>query len=278
MGEPVVSICIPAYQAAPFLEATMASVTTQTLHEWELVVVDNASTDNTQAVLARFNDPRIRVVTNPGTLPVDENWNLAVSLARAPLVKLLPADDVLDPECLAVQVADLNNHPTATVAACRRDFIDPSGTPLVKGRGLGRLTGLIKGDQALRAIARSGRNPIGEPATMMFRRCDFDAVGGFDGRLCHPLDLALAIALLRRGDLYGQRRALASFRIRPTSLSAGTFRAQGQEQRALIRELVADPTSPVGVADGYQGMVRSRVATTQRRLIYGLAARRAPTS
>ena len=69
----------------------------QTYRDFELVVLDNASSDATGRIAPSFNDARVRVEINPATIPQPENWRAAVRLCRAPLIKLLCADDLLHP-------------------------------------------------------------------------------------------------------------------------------------------------------------------------------------
>src|SRR5687768_14468183 len=86
---PSVSVCIPVYNGELFLAETIRSVLDQTYRDFELVVLDNASTDATGRIARSFGDPRVRVETNPSTIVQPENWRAAVRLCRAPLIKLL---------------------------------------------------------------------------------------------------------------------------------------------------------------------------------------------
>ena len=83
----VVSVCIPVYQGGRHLAPTLESVLAQTMPGVELVVLDNASTDTTPAVLAAVDDPRLVVWRNPATVPMLENFDRVVALSSAPLVK-----------------------------------------------------------------------------------------------------------------------------------------------------------------------------------------------
>ena len=105
-------MCIPVYRGEQFLGETMRSVLEQTYGDFELVVLDNASTDGTLAIARSFHDSRVRIVTNPTTLEQPDNWRKAVELSRAPLVKLLCADDLLHPRCLELQVRARSPIPT----------------------------------------------------------------------------------------------------------------------------------------------------------------------
>jgi glycosyltransferase involved in cell wall biosynthesis len=81
---PRVSVCIPVYNGERFLAETIRSVLDQTYRDFELVVLDNASTDATGRIARSFGDPRVRVETNPSTIVQPENWRAAVRLCRAP--------------------------------------------------------------------------------------------------------------------------------------------------------------------------------------------------
>ena len=92
---PEVSVCVPVYRGEAFLAETIHSVLSQTFEDFELVLLDNASTDETPHIARSFGDPRLRIVTNATTLSQPDNWRRAVELCRAPLVKLVCADDLL---------------------------------------------------------------------------------------------------------------------------------------------------------------------------------------
>ena len=129
-------MCIPVYRAEPYLRATIESVLAQTYPDWELVIVDNASPDRSGEIARSYDDPRIVVHTNPETISLADNWNLAVTLSRGRLVKLLPADDEIRPECLELQLKAMDAHPGTSLVVCRRDLIDATGRVLAPRRGL----------------------------------------------------------------------------------------------------------------------------------------------
>ena len=108
---PSVSVCIPVYNGEKFLAETMRSVLDQTYRDVELVILDNASTDATGDIARSFGDQRIRVERNASTVPQAENWNRAVQLSRAPLVKVVCADDLLHPRCVEFQVGPMEADP-----------------------------------------------------------------------------------------------------------------------------------------------------------------------
>src|SRR3954447_18103172 len=100
MTSPAVSMCVPVYRGEQFLAETIRSVLEQTFRDFELVILDNASPDDSGRIARSFRDARIRVETNSTVLPQPQNWRRAVELCRAPLIKLVCADDLLHPRCL----------------------------------------------------------------------------------------------------------------------------------------------------------------------------------
>lgn len=266
---PLVSVCIPAYQAERHLGATIESVLAQTFGDWELIVLDNGSTDSTGAI-ARFyssRDPRIRVERNPQTIPLADNWNAVASRAAGRYLKILCADDVLAPECLAAEVDALESHPRAVMVASRRDFIAENGEVVLRARGLQGLEGHRKPAEVVNQVVRSGINPIGWPSALLVSRRAFEAVGGFDPRWLYPIDLDLWLRLLSRGTMVGLGRTLVQFRIRHDAVSAG-ITDPGAQHRAVIRSFLESSDWSVGRTCRWWGAARSRVEGVRLRLLY----------
>ncbi len=100
---PAVSVVIPTYNAGAFLAPAIASIFAQTFTDWELIVVDDASTDGSWDYLRRVDDPRVRVVRNERNMNQAASINRGVELARAPYVALQDVDDLSLPERLERQ-------------------------------------------------------------------------------------------------------------------------------------------------------------------------------
>lgn len=268
-------MCVPAYQAGEYLAATINSVLRQTFEDFELLVLDNASTDATPEILRGFTDPRLRVLRNPEVLPVAANWNRVIAKSTAPLVKLVCADDLLHPSCLERQHAVLAGDPGLALVCSRRDLVNEQARPIARNRGLRGLLGRHDSQTVIRKIVRHGGNPLGEPAGALLRRKDFDAVGGFDGRWRFPLDLHLWTRLLAHGDFYGMRESLAAFRIGRGSLSARATRAEYAEQRTLSEWTATDPQWTVPRVDRLVGAARAPGARLRRQAAFLVARRQA---
>lgn len=129
MTSPLISIIIPAYNYARFLGTCIDSVLAQTYENWELIVIDNGSTDNTAEVLDRFTDSRIRkfrIEVNEGPVKA---WAMGYSLSRGDFFALLPADDAFTPNKLQRQVDFLRTSPPNTCVGTFIEVIDDEGCP-----------------------------------------------------------------------------------------------------------------------------------------------------
>jgi teichuronic acid biosynthesis glycosyltransferase TuaG len=104
---PLVSIITPVFNAAPWLLETLASVRAQTLTDWEQILVDDGSCDNSVAIAqaAAQQDPRFRLIRTPRNMGPSSARNLAVDVARGRFIAFLDADDLWLPEKLALSVA-----------------------------------------------------------------------------------------------------------------------------------------------------------------------------
>lgn len=221
---PLVSVCIPVFQAEEFVRETLLSVHRQTLLDVEVICIDNASADRSveeiEQLLQELRDPRFRLLRNETNLGMVGNWNRCLSEAQGKYVKLLMADDLLTPDCLLRQVEALEAHPTAVLATCARQIMNRKGIPIFKRSPLKR-GGLIPGREVVSRCLRDGSNLIGEPTATLFPRALLARTGRFPDSIVYFTDLSLWLRLLTQGDVYCCRDVLCSFRVHGANATSG---------------------------------------------------------
>jgi ADP-heptose:LPS heptosyltransferase/glycosyltransferase involved in cell wall biosynthesis len=209
---PKVSVLVPTFNYARYLPETIESVLAQDFTDIEIIVSDDASTDNSAAVIRHYaaRDPRIRFQLHPANLGMVANWNWCLQQARGDYVKYLFGDDCLaSRHALGRMVAMLETHPTATLAASARLILDENSEVTGLWDEL-RATGLLNGPQAVAHCLRTNRNLIGEPSVVMFRRVA--ASRGFNPSLRQIVDLEMWFHLLLQGDIAYTTEPLCVFR------------------------------------------------------------------
>ena len=186
MARPVkVSVCIPAHNSARFLPAAVESVFGQDFEDFELIVSDDASTDETPCVCTRYKDPRFRTVRSPRRLGLAGNWNRCVELARGTYVIVLHADDELRPRYLRRAVDVLDAHHDVGLVHCAVEHIDESGKLLSRQRLFSE--DRIDHDHAtLRHLLLDGC--VVNPAGVLVRRAAYMRVGPFTDKAVWAVD------------------------------------------------------------------------------------------
>lgn len=213
---PRVSICIPTYNSARFLGATIESALAQDFADFELVISDNASTDETPALCARYTDPRIRYVRFDTLVGQGGNWNRCVNLARGEFVALLHADDIYLPDFLSARMKQFEATAHMDVAFGAVDLIDENG---------GRI-----GQQVFREQERSAPAPefyadllqgcVINPASIVVRRALYDRTGPFNEQRLWGIDWDMWLRLAAIGGVSYTRHISSQYRIHGKSGSS----------------------------------------------------------
>jgi glycosyltransferase involved in cell wall biosynthesis len=211
---PDVSVIIPAYNTSQYIAATIQSILAQTYTSFEIVIVNDGSTDTPamERALAPFRDRIIYLVQENRGIAVARN--LALSVARGRYVALLDSDDVWEPDYLAVQVAALEADPTLAV-------VYPNALIVGDHPHAGRTYREIcpsRGPATFQAILTQRCQPF---ISALIRRTAIDRVGGFDPELRSVEDFDLWLRLLAAGERIGyHNRVLVRFLKRRGSLSS----------------------------------------------------------
>jgi glycosyltransferase involved in cell wall biosynthesis len=209
---PAVSVVIPARNAARYLPAALESLAAQSFHDFEIVAVDNGSTDRTAEILRRSaeREPRLRLLSlaRPG---LAATLNHGIDAARAPLIARLDADDVALPDRLMRQAQAFAERPELGLLGSAVDLIDD------RGRKIGERRHPI-GDAELRRFQRDGSGFV--QSTVMFRRDVFDRAGGYRKGLNCAEDYDLWLRMSEVTLIANLPEILVRYRIHRASMSS----------------------------------------------------------
>ena len=211
---PKISVIIPCYNAGSTVARTIASVQAQSEVHWEIVAVDDGSSDNTLETLMDLaeKDPRIRIVCqlNAG---VSAARNTGIQKSIAPVIAFLDADDIWYRDYLQRMLAKLAAQPELGFTFSQVDILDEHANPT------GRTSSFATGEVSLASLLRG--NPATTCSNLVVRREVFADTGHFETRLNHAEDqLWMVMAALNGWKIEGINEVLMGYRTNPHGLSS----------------------------------------------------------
>lgn len=271
---PTVSVLIPTFNGAAFIGEAIGSVLAQTFDDFEVVVVDDGSSDATPEIVGTVPDSRVRLLRNEANVGFGANWNRCLREARGALIKLLPQDDVLAAECLSTQVrimrSDTGGRLALTFSA--RTIIGPDGARLFR-RGWGRDPRVLDRKQVIRRVCWLGTNPIGEPGGVLFRKSAAKSAGSFNEGRPFVIDIDYWLRLLQFGDAAFSPEPLCDFRVSGQSQSVRMTGHQATEFSEFVRGLQRLNPAEVSQVAMLAGMAMARANAWGRKALYFMATR-----
>lgn len=269
-GRPLVSVCIPTYRGERYLPATIESVLAQTYEHWILYIVDDQSPDATAALVAKYDDPRVRYVRNDVNLGAQGNWNRCLDLVEGKYFKLLPHDDLLAPECLSrqVEVLEADAEESLSFAFCARRIIGEDGRELMLRRFPGPSGQPIQGAEAIRQCVRRGTNLFGEPGGILMRTAAALKVGPFDATNPYVVDLDYWVRLLAVGPARYVDEPLVAFRVSRQQWSVAIGRGQSTDFMSFVRRIQPHLDVRLSATDLALGRMSSMVNSWLRLAFY----------
>jgi glycosyltransferase involved in cell wall biosynthesis len=210
---PKVSVLIPTFNSAPFLEEAIESVLNQTFKDFELIIVDNHSADNTDDVVIKYlSDPRVFYYKNDSNLGLAGNWNKCLTYAKGEYIKYLCSDDKIHPQLLEkfVPIMDQNSN-ISLITSYREEF------GMETGKNEPPLTYMQNGKKIIYETLKD-RNWIGEPSSVMFRKANL-WLGNFSSDYIFYLDWDMWLKQLSIGDCYIIPEFLSYFRVHQKQVS-----------------------------------------------------------
>jgi len=220
------SVCVASYNYGRFLRQCIESVRAQTLGDWELVISDDCSEDETREIALEYatEDGRIRYYRNETRLGMGGNLRRAAEMASGQYIKMLCSDDWLAPRCLEKLVALMEAYPSVVLATSAETQTDESGTPIRQAFFFGELVSVIAGDRMISRMAAG--HGFGGNSSFLIRADAYHAAGGYDPKRLYLVDYDLAARLCRIGDyghidqplFYGRMHGASSSSVNPKRL------------------------------------------------------------
>ena len=233
---PLVSVCIDVFNYAEFVSDAIESVMSQTLTDWELIIVDDQSTDASFSIAQEYarKDQRIRVIRNPVNLGMVRNRNRCLQEAQGKYIKCLHADDFLArPDALQKMVDIMEANSGLCLVSATMQFVDRNSRPVKQIRQF-KSSRFLAGTTVITQCLWQQKNLIGGPSAVMFRR--EQASRGFDENYFHAADLEMWFHLLEKGAFAYLPEALTAFRFhenQQTEKDRQTLSAAQDRQRLL---------------------------------------------
>ena len=260
---PRVSVVTPCFNAARFIPATVQSVRGQTLVDWEMVVVDDGSSDGSPELLERLGDPRVRVLRQANAGPSAAR-NTGIAAARGTYIAFLDADDIALPHRLAAQASVLDADPGLAAAASGYEWIDAQG-------------GILPAAHAWQFPFELNtlRDWLFDcplvPSATMIRRDACIALGGFEVSLRGGEDWHFWMRLVLSGRrLVWDKQVVAHYRRLPNGLASDGVR-MARDCTAVLHDIIAHPGFPSTLADAARrGLALRHVDGAKRLFATGL--------
>lgn len=232
-----VSVCIPTYNSGKFIGETIESVLNQTFKDYELIVCDNVSTDETEEVCKKYNDPRFKYVRFDEFVGQAENWNRALTQASFDYVILLHSDDVLLPIYLekAVKVLDANDD--VGLVYCAVQHIDEHGKPLILQNRIEQKDYIDRKNETFKRFLLEGC--IINPAGVLVRKKVYEKIGNFTDEIVWGVDAHMWTRIALNYSIGYLAEPLALYRHHTNSGTSGVMKTarNGSDELWMINDI-----------------------------------------
>jgi glycosyltransferase involved in cell wall biosynthesis len=233
---PTVSIIIPTYNYACYLEEAIQSVLSQTYQDFELIICDNQSTDNTEELVQKYLcDPRIHYYRNECNLGATRNWNRGIQYAKGKYLKFLCSDDKFHPLLLEQFVHIMEENPDVSLVTSNQEIFglynEPFDLPF---------SGWQEGKKIINESLKTF-NWIGGPSSIMLRSCNL-ALGRFRPDFLYLPDWELWLKHLSAGNCYIIPDRLVYSRIHSNQLTSSINKNYSArfEEYAFYKQIYRD--------------------------------------
>lgn len=226
---PLITVVIPVYNGEKTVRETIDSVLNQTFQDWELIIINDGSTDKTLEIIGSIKDERIKVFNYPNA-GLAASRNRGISLAKGEYISFIDADDLWTPDKLEVQLKALQENPQAVVAYSWTDIIDES-SQIIRAGSYITFNGDVYANLLLMNFISNGSN-------VLIRTEALKEVGKFDESLKSGEDWDMWLRLATRYQFVAVDKPQILYRMSGNSMSANLWRME--EESMQVIELAFD--------------------------------------
>jgi len=255
MKRPKVTVLMTVYNGIPYLRFAIDSILAQSFSDFEFLIINDCSTDETRNVILNYDDDRIRLVDNAKNIKQTRSLNKGLSLAAGDIVVRMDADDISHPNRLEMQIQYLRRHPEVTVVGSNIRFINE----------IGRIMGKCSrptGDLALRWL-QLFVCPIACGAAAFRKIVVWDKLGGFDEAITVPQDWELWSRLMPENKVGSIPHFLIDVR-RHSNCETTVSKAAAKEEISRINRM--NPSRLLNISNNSQVWYQ-KVDSLRKRLL-----------
>lgn len=263
----LVSVVLPVYNASPYLSQAIQSILSQTYQGLELIIIDDASTDNSWATITQFaqKDKRIRAIKNDVNLKLSKTLNRGIEIARGTYIARMDADDISLPDRLEKQVAYMDMHPEVGISGGNMEIMHADGKVFAK-----RTYHLNDHDIRSHIFRYS---PYSHPLIIM-RKDILDKIGGYKDEYNPAEDYELYFRIGTASKFGNLSDTLLKYRIVEKSMTTGSTRKMELKTLEVRKKYAKDLHYKCSFVDMIYGMAHLIsiyiVPTSIRVLIFNL--------
>ncbi|MBL4658797.1 MAG: glycosyltransferase [Alcanivoracaceae bacterium] len=212
-----ISVLMPIYNAERFLKTALESILSQSFSDFEIIAINDGSTDASGKILASYGDKRLRVINNDGNKGLIYTLNKGIEKANGKYIARMDADDIALPNRLAMQVEFLEAHPSIVLLGGHAEMIDEHGVPFMP------MTPPLSHQAIINRIF------IGScfiHPSVMFRTDVVRELGGYRHDALHAEDYDLWLRIIQNHQVANLSAILIQYRIHPDQVSQRKMRQQ----------------------------------------------------
>ena len=267
---PNVSICIPSYNCGAFIGKAIQSVLDQTYQDFEIIVIDDCSTDNSEEVVKSFKDPRIKFFKNEKNLGMVPNTNKALKLASGEFVGVLHPDDYYAPKMIETTLKAFSENPEVGFIYSSYVVVDKDDKIVTKIK-LCDCNKTFKSKEEFKKLAIKNYAP---PSAVLFRKKCYEDVGPLDEEFPYPHDWNMWLRISLKYDSARLSDYLSYYRMHRKSVSISlynSFETTVQEYYMLkkLQKKVNDPELLPSLEKGVRRVTKQALLNSVGGLLIG---------